>query len=101
MHSMSTTPANVNDAPEANRLQRGEELRMWGDARYQGFHQREENRGFGVDWQVVMKPGWRQRLEPGSAEALTEKLKASLIVGFSNSPITRSELVARAADFSS
>ena len=32
----------------------------------------------GVEWQVVMKPGQRRQLEPGSEEALKEKRKASV-----------------------
>ena len=31
-----------------------------------------------VEWRVAMRPGRRQRLEPGSEEALGEKAKASV-----------------------
>ena len=31
-----------------------------------------------MDWQVAMRPGKRRGLEPGSEEALAEKLKASV-----------------------
>ena len=43
-----------------------------------GVHKREENLGLEVDWQVAMRPGQRRRLEPGSDEALAEKVKASV-----------------------
>ena len=77
-HSMATTPANVNDVTEAHRLLHGGEVRAWGDAGYQGVHQRGEHRGLGVEWRVAMRPGRRRQLEPGSPEALAEKGKASV-----------------------
>ena len=68
VHSMSTTAAN--------NLLHGGETMVWCNAGYQGVHQRAENLGCQVDWQVAMKPGlWRQ-LDPGSEEALVVKLKA-------------------------
>ena len=51
---------------------------VWGDAGYQGVDKREENLGLEVDWQVAMRPGKRRKLEPGSAESLVEKAKASV-----------------------
>ena len=51
---------------------------MWGDAGYQGVQKRAENLGLAVDWQVAMKPGQRRKLEPDSAEASAEKVKASI-----------------------
>ena len=51
---------------------------MWCDAGYQGVHQREENLGREVEWQVAMRPGKRRKLDPESAEALAEKNKASV-----------------------
>ena len=78
VHSVATTPANVHDVTEAHRLLHGGEIRVWGDAGYQGVDKRAENRELGVEWQVAMKPGQRRQLEPGSEEALAEKCKASV-----------------------
>ena len=78
VHSMTTTAANTHDVTEAHRLLHGGETVVWGDAGYQGVGKREENLGREVDWQVAMRPGRRRKLESGSDEALTEKLKASV-----------------------
>ena len=78
VHSVTTTPANVYDVTEAHRLLHGGEIRVWGDAGYQGVDKRAENRGLGVEWQVAVKPCQRRQLEPGSEEALEEKRKASV-----------------------
>ena len=78
VHSMSTTAANVHDITEAHHLLHGGEKVVWCDAGYQGVHKREENLGRELDWQVAMRPGKRRGLEPGSEEALAEKLKASV-----------------------
>ena len=78
VHSMSTTSANVHDVTEAHNLLHGGETVVWGDAGYQGVHKRQENLGREVEWQVAMRPGLRRKLEPGSEEALAEKLKASV-----------------------
>ena len=78
VHSFSTTSANVHDVTEAHRLLHGGEQQVWGDAGYIGVQKREENLGLEVDWRVAMKPGQRRKLEPGSAEALGEKVKASI-----------------------
>ena len=78
VHSLSTTAANAHDVTEAHRLLRGGETQVWGDAGYQGVHKREENLGREVEWQVAMRPGKRRKLDPGSAEALAERRKASL-----------------------
>ena len=78
VHSLSTTADNVHDVTEAHNLLHGGETRVWGDAGYQGVHQREENLGRGVEWQVAMRPGKRRKLDPESPEAMTEKRKASM-----------------------
>ena len=78
VHSMTTTAANTHDVTEAHRLLHGGETVVWGDAGYQGVGKREENLWREVDWQVTMRPGRRRKLESGSDEALTEKLKASV-----------------------
>ena len=78
VHSLSAAPPNVHDVTEAHRLLHGGEQLVWRDAGYIGVQNREENLGLAVDWQVVMKPGQRRKLEPGSAAALKEKVKASI-----------------------
>ncbi len=78
VHSMSTTAANAHDVTEAHNLLHGGETQVWCDAGYQGVHQREENLGREVEWQVAMRPGKRRKLDPESAEALAEKNKASV-----------------------
>ena len=78
VHSMSTTAANAHDVTEAHRLLHGGETMVWCDAGYQGVHQRAENLGRQVDWQVAMRPGKRRKLELGSDEAVAEKEKASV-----------------------
>ena len=78
VHSMSTTAANAHDITETHNLLHGGETVVWGDAGYQGVGKREETQGLEVEWQVAMRPGQRRKLEPGSAEALAEKAKASV-----------------------
>ena len=78
VHSMSTTAANAHDVTEAHNLLHGGETVVWGDAGYQGVGKREENREREVDWQVAMRPGKRRGLEPGSEEAVLERLKAQV-----------------------
>ena len=78
VHSMTTVAANVHDVTEAHNLLHGGETVVWGDAGYPGVHKREENLGREIDWQVPMRPGRRQHLDPGSNEALAEQLKASV-----------------------
>ena len=78
VHSMSATAANVHDVTETHNLLHGGETVVWGDAGYQGVGKRAENLGLGVEWRVAMRPGNRRKLEPGSREALTEKVKASV-----------------------
>ena len=48
---------------------------VWGDAGYQGVGKREENLGREV---LAGGDARRRKLESGSDEALTEKLKASV-----------------------
>lgn len=78
VHSMTTTPANVHDITQAHRLLHGEESAVWGDSGYIGVHKREENRGYTGGWYVAMRAGQRRKLEPGSAAAIAEKVKASI-----------------------
>ena len=78
VHGVATTPAKVHDVTEAHRLLHGGETRVWGDSGYRGVGRRAEHRERCVDWQVSMRPGSRRRLAVGGAEALAEKLKASV-----------------------
>ena len=78
VHSLSTTAANAHDVTEAHNLLHGGERVVWCDTGYQGVHKRWENLGLEIDWQVAMRPGKRRNLDPGSAEELAEKLKASV-----------------------
>ena len=78
VHSLSATAANAHDVTEAHNLLHGGETQAWCDAGYQGVHQREENLGRAVEWQVAMRPGKRRKLDPESAEASAEKHKASV-----------------------
>ncbi len=78
VHSVSTTPANVNDVTQTPQLLHGEETHVWGDAGYQGVHKRPENRHLDVEWQIALRPSQRRKLEPGSDDAVAEKRKASV-----------------------
>ena len=63
---------------EAHGLLHGGETQVWCDAGYQGVHNRDENLGCEVEWQVAMRPGKRRKLDPESSEAVAEKRKASV-----------------------
>ncbi len=78
VHSMSATGANAHDVTQAPSLLHGGETVVWGDAGYQGVHQRRENLGLEVERRVAMRPGRCRKLESGSEEALAEKGKASV-----------------------
>ncbi len=78
VHSMTTTAANVHDLTEARRLLHGGERCVWTDAGYRGIEKRVENAGLGVEWRVAMGPNKRRRLDPESAEAQSERQKASV-----------------------
>ena len=78
MHSMATTPANMHDVTQAHRLLHGEERAVWGDSGYIGVHKREENREIDVEWYVAMRAGARRKLEPGSVQAIAERVKSSI-----------------------
>ncbi len=78
VHGLSTTAANVHDVTEAHSLLHSGETRVRCDAGYQGVHNRDENLGSEVEWQVAMRPGKRRKLDPESSEAMAEKRKASV-----------------------
>ncbi len=81
VHTVVTTPANVNDVTQAHSLLHGKETMAFGDAGYQGVEKRPELKHPGVRWFVAMRPGKRRALpdtESGRLEDGIEKLKASI-----------------------
>ena len=80
VHTVATTPANVNDLTMAGALLHGQETAAHGDAGYQGVHKRPE--AAGPEWHVAMRPGRRRQLnpfiEPQLRTAQAEKLKARI-----------------------
>jgi len=80
VHTVATTPANVNDLNMAGRLLHGDEEAAFGDAGYQGVHKRPE--ATGPTWHVAMRPGLRRKLnpflEPDFVAERVEKMKASI-----------------------
>ena len=80
VHTVATTPANVNDLNMAGRLLHGDEEAAFGDAGYQGVHKRPE--ASGPTWHVAMRPGLRRQLnpfiEPDFVADRVEKMKASI-----------------------
>lgn len=81
MHTVLTTPANVNDVTQAHGLLHGEETVALGDAGYQGVDQRPENADTAVTWHVALRPGTRRALpddELGQLQRRIERVKAGL-----------------------
>lgn len=80
VHTVATTPANVNDLNVAGQLLHGDEEAAFGDAGYQGVHKRPE--AAGPTWHVAMRPGLRRKLnpfvEPDFVAERVEKMKASI-----------------------
>ena len=80
MHTVATTPANVNDLNMAGALLHGEEEAAFGDAGYQGVHKRPEAQG--PTWHVAMRPGKRSKLnpfiQPDFVAERVEAMKASI-----------------------
>ena len=70
--------ANVHDITEAHNLLPGGETVVWGARAIRRVQKREENLGLAVEWQVAMRSSQRRKLEPDSAEASEEKIKASI-----------------------
>jgi len=78
IHSISTTPANVHDITQTDKLLHGNEKRVWGDAGYTGVDKREEHQEREVDWFIAMRPGKRAVLPKRSPLVGAEKAKASV-----------------------
>src|SRR5213592_449919 len=80
VHTVVGTAANVNDLNVAGQLLHGEEHAAFGDAGYQGVHERPE--AAGPTWHVAMRPGKRKKLnpfiEPDFVAERVEKMKASI-----------------------
>ena len=80
VHTVATTPANVNDLNMAGALLHGDEEAAFGDAGYQGVLKRPE--AAGPTWHVAMRPGKRRKLnpfiEPEFVAERIEKMKASI-----------------------
>jgi len=81
IHTVVTTPANVNDVTQAHRLLHGDEKYAFGDAGYQGVEKRKENRESTTEWLVAMLPGKRRTLpddELGRTQEMIETFKAKV-----------------------
>ena len=78
VHSFSTTPANVHDITETDKLLHGEEKAIWGDAGYIGVEKRDEHAEREVEWHIAQRPGKRKTLRKKSAIEKYEKLKAQI-----------------------
>jgi IS5 family transposase len=80
VHTVATTPAQVNDLNMAGQLLHGEEEVAFGDAGYQGVHKRPE--AAGPTWHIAMRPGKRRKLNPflwhDIVTERVEKMKASI-----------------------
>ncbi len=81
VHTVLTTPANVNDVTQAHGLLHGQETVALGDAGYQGVAKRPENQDAPVTWHVALRPGVRRALPDdalGRLQERIEQVKASL-----------------------
>jgi len=80
VHTVVTTPANVNDVTQGHALLHGEENLVFADAGYQGIEKREET-CTDATWHVAMRPGKRKALpatEIGRLDEEIERMKASI-----------------------
>ncbi len=80
VHTVVTTPANVNDVTQGHALLHGEEALVFADAGYQGIDKREEKRTDAI-WHVAMRPGKRKALPNtrlGRMDEQIERIKASI-----------------------
>jgi len=80
VHSVATTPANVNDVTQAHLLLHGEESDVLADAGYRGVGKR--NPDIAVNWHIAMRPGKRRALDLSRPLAAmiddVERIKASI-----------------------
>jgi IS5 family transposase len=75
IHTVVTTPANVNDVTQAHALLHGNETDVFADAGYQGVSKRAENQDKAVAWHVALRPGKRRALPDTPLGALLEKIE--------------------------
>lgn len=78
IHSLTTTPAHVHDITQVDQLLHGEEIRVWGDAGYQGVDKRPEHENRIVNCHIAMRRGKRAQLAASNPLSQVEKLKASV-----------------------
>ncbi|GAB3095897.1 IS5-like element ISVch5 family transposase [Pseudomaricurvus hydrocarbonicus] len=78
IHSLTTTPANVDDITQVDQLLHGHEKRIWGDAGYQGSDKREEHKDRNIEWQIATRPGKRSTPAKSDPMSQAEKIKASV-----------------------
>ncbi len=75
VHTLVTTPANVNDVTQAHALLHGDERHAFGDAGYQGVEKREENPAHTVCWHVALRPGKRKALPDTPTGRIAEQIE--------------------------
>lgn len=80
VHTVIGTPANTNDVTQAEALLHGEEVAAFGDAGYQGGHNRVKSTL--KNWHIAMRPGKRRALDLNNPKRAMrneiERLKASV-----------------------
>ena len=75
VHTVVTTPANVNDVTQAHALLHGREKDVHADAGYTGVEKRQENQGRAVTWHIAMRPGKRRALPDTELGVLLDRLE--------------------------
>lgn len=81
VHTVVGTAGNVSDVSQSGALLHGDERMLFGDAGYQGAHQRPETGHIVAQWHIAMKRGKRKALPKdalGQLRERFEKLKASI-----------------------
>lgn len=78
IHSLETTAANTHDLEVSHKLLHGHERRVFGDAVYRRIAKRAKHSERSVDWYIAERPSKRKELDPDSAEAKVENLKAQI-----------------------
>ena len=76
IHSLETTPANVHDITQTEKLLHGKENTCWGDAGYQGVDKREALADSDIEWEIAVHPG--KRKTQNQLEQLLEHKKAQV-----------------------
>jgi transposase, IS5 family len=79
VHTVTTTPANVGDVTEVDKLLHGQEKTVYADAGYQGAQKRAAKRG--RTWHIAAKRGSVKALPEGElkdAVRHTEQMKAAV-----------------------